>query len=189
MPNKPKNADKNPARDEFQTPDYATKLLFPYMGQFYLDMVWECASGAGKMASCLKREGGSVFSSTLGIGAVGALHFDFLSANTPFSDVDFVIITNPPFSKKKKFYERCREYGVPFALLIPFDMCQWIHKAIWTDGCQAIVPSSRINYITPSGRSGKDSTAQFHSFWLTWGFGLEERFVGVELTDEMKLDI
>lgn len=179
---KPKNADKNPARDEFQTPNYATKLLFPYIDRFVLDVFWECASGKGKMASFLESQGLSVSATTLETG------FDFLNDGMVFTD-DFVIVTNPPFTKKKKFYERCREYNSPFALLIPFDMCQWIHKAIWTDGCQAIVPSSRINYITPSGRSGKDSAAQFHSFWLTWGFGLEERFVGVELSDEMKLDI
>lgn len=185
---KPKNADKNPKRDEFQTPDYATKLLFPYIGRFFPRTVWECASGSGKMAFCLKREGFSVLSSTLGEGAVGSLDLDFL--NDGYSiDTDFIIVTNPPFSKKKAFYDRCIEYDVPFALLLPFDMCQWIHRAIWTDGCQAIVPNTRINYITPSGRSGKSSSAQFHSFWLTYGFELEERFVGVELTNDIKLDI
>ena len=176
--NKPKNADKNPARDEFGTPDNGTDTIVPFL----LDdvPVWECAAGSGRMVARLESyyPRFTAWGTTLGGGL--------------FEDVDFLndkymipprfqIVTNPPFSKKKEFYLRCRDYGAPFALLLPFDMCQWIHKAIFKDGCQGVVPDKRINYITPTGKSGKDSSAQFHSFWLTWGLGLEERFIGVEI--------
>ena len=48
---------------------------------------------------------------------------DFLEDDIP-EWID-IILTNPPYSKKDKFIERCYELGYPFALLLPVSSIQW----------------------------------------------------------------
>jgi hypothetical protein len=188
-------------RDTFQTPNYAIDLLLPFIPK-HITHVWECAAGGRKISRKLELAGYTVFSTDLQ-EAEGVLKHNFIT--DPFPDLSwgiFSIITNPPFSIKDLFVERCFEYGVPFALLINMDysqqMCRWIQK-----GCQKIVPVSRISYLTPNlvsrvnNKLGtqyrtiddipndtiyKFSSAQFHSGWLTSGFNLSTSETIVELS-------
>ena len=74
-------------------------------------------------------------------------------------------------------------------MLIPTDYCGWIIRAI-QDGAEKIIPTRRIDYITPSGLSGASGhSANFHSMWLTKGFNLGRTETFVELTKEMKENI
>jgi hypothetical protein len=116
---------------------------------------------------------------------------NFLVDNPPmlFDTENWAIITNPPFSLKYKFINRALEYDVPFAFLIPFDMCQEMAK-LFILGCQGLVPTSRIDYITPTGLSGASGhTSYYHSLWLTYKFNLPEQLTFVELTKKMKENI
>jgi len=176
-------------RDLFQTPNYATDLLVPFLRDVELSYdepseftIWECASGNGRMENRLREHGFEVFGTDLSTGC------NFLTDK--MADCFDCIVTNPPYSLKKKFYDKCLSYEVPFALLIPFDMAGWMWNAYENDGCQGIIPSRRINFITPSGKSeATGHTANFHSFWLTYGFCLENQFNFVELTAEDKQNI
>lgn len=147
MPNKPKNADKNPARDEFYTPDYATNL-----GARYLDKskpIWEYAAGSGKMARRLRELGFTVFASTLG-GGDNIYDWDFLNPEPPpWYDKELVLVTNDPFSKKESFYKRRIQYGNSFAVLVPAEYHLWGIGAI-KNGCEKVIPERRIDYLTPN---------------------------------------
>lgn len=180
--------EKPQGRDLFQTPAYASKLLIPFIPQDK-KVVWECACGQGKITKVLTENKYDVLSTDLAFGE----EYNFLTTNFPMDEVykkNAVIITNPPFSLKRKFYDRCRFHGVPFALLIPADYSGWVIDALWKDGAEKIIPSRRIDYITPSGLSGATgNTSNFHSLWLTWGFGLGKTETFVELTNEMKKEI
>lgn len=165
-------------RDLFQTPNYATELLIPFIPN-HVKLVWECAAGRGKIVNRLEKEGYTV----IGTDLQENIEFNFLSY-TPSFDFD-CIVTNPPFSLKRKFFIRCLEFNVPFALLIPADYSGWIIKAV-QDGAEKIIPTRRIDYITPTN---KDSHSQFHSLWLTWGFNIGQSETFVELTNEMKRNI
>lgn len=103
--------------------------------------------------------------------------------------VDIVIVINPPYSIKKKFYDMCMWHGLKFALLIPADYTQWVINAIQSNGCAKLTPTSRINFITPSGLDESNGhTARFHSLWLTRRLIREtEKFV--TLTKEERKDI
>jgi hypothetical protein len=184
MPNKPKLNYTPSSRDLFQTPNYATKLLIPYIPK-NINTIWECACGKLKITDVLCKKYNTCSTDL-------PMH-DFLRDPFPFDQrldkTSLAIVTNPPYSLKKQFYERCREFQVPFALLIPFDMCGWLWNAFKHDGCQGIIPNRRINYITPTGKSGDESSAQFLSFWLTWGFDFRWQMEWVELTKEMMQDI
>lgn len=175
-------------RDLFQTPNYATDLLVPFLKTIQSSydkpnefVIWECASGNGKMENRLRKHEFEVFGTDLSTG------FNFLTDK--MTDCFDCIVTNPPYSLKKKFYDKCLEYEVPFALLIPADYSGWIIEAL-QDGAEKIIPTRRIDFITPTGKSGATGqSANFHSLWLTYGFCLGQSETFVELTQEMKTNI
>ena len=184
MSTKPKLQQKeNPTeidgRDLFQTPNYATELLIPFIPKG-INSIWECAAGGQKISKVLLKKFLMVTSTDLQYDPV----YNFLTYIPNFS-FD-CIITNPPFSIKRKFFDKCLMYGVPFALLIPADYSGWICDAITENGAEKIVPNRRVDFITPSG---KESHAQFHSMWLTWGFNIGQSETIIELTNEMKKNI
>lgn len=195
MPTKTKQTQKEDlenvhGRDLFMTPNYATELLIPFldeikpMSPFKEFVIWECAAGQKKMVNVLESNGYKIVATDLSYDE----SFNFLKDEPNFK-FD-CIVTNPPFSLKKKFYYKCLEYQVPFALLIPWDMSGWLYKAYRDDSCEAIIPSRRIDFITPTGKSGlTGNTANYHSFWLTHGFNLGKQLNFVELTVEEKKNI
>lgn len=174
----PKTPAKVQERDFFQTPNYATDLLIPYLCDW---TIWEPACGKGKIVTRLQDKGFATFGSDLSDGS------NFLTdkQNREFQ----AIVTNPPFSLKRDFYERCLSFGVPFALLVPVDFCGWILRAMLDEKAQWIVPTRRIDYITPTGKQGKESAAQYHSGWFCYGMNLPRQITVVELTKEMKNNI
>lgn len=151
MPRKPKtqqneNVEGVSGRDLFQTPNYATDIIVPFLryvkGEDRHFRVWECAAGLRKMARRLNENRFDVLQTDLQDG------FNFLTdvMSFPFD----CIVTNTPFSLKKKFFLKCLEYNVPFALLIPADYSGWIIEAVNNYGCEKIIPTRRIDYITPN---------------------------------------
>lgn len=187
----PKTPSVPQERDTFQTPNYATDLLVPFIPR-QLDnsetLVWECASGFGKISNRLSYHGFNVFSTdTRESENLDRIH-NFITGEDireEFYMGNFVIITNPPFSIKEEFIEKAFGYKVPFAFLINADysgkQIDWILR-----GCEKIIPNRRIDYITPTGRNGKTSSSQFHSMWLTWGFNLGKTETFVDLTLRQK---
>ena len=185
--NKPKkNQPETPSnlqeRDFFQTPNYATDLIIPYLPD---GIVWECASGKGKIANRLNRQ--VVKSDIENVESID-YRANFLTWDKPSFHFD-LIVTNPPFSLKRKFYGKCRSHNVPFALLIPVDFCGWILRSMMDERAQWLIPTRRIDYITPTGRQGNESTAQYHSGWFCYGLNLPKQITIVELTNEMKENI
>jgi hypothetical protein len=196
------------ARDMFMTPAYATDLLIPFIPK-EIKVVLEPACGTGKISRQLRNAGYTVFESDL-LSSDPTKVRNFLTDLWYEMPELFSIITNPPFSIKNLFVERCFEYGVPFALLVNADYSQeqinWIER-----GCEKIIPKARISYITPnvinrvntgegtSFRTVDDipmellykySSAQFHSMWLTYGYNLGKTETFVELpTKERRYNI
>ncbi len=76
--------------------------------------IWEPACGEGHIVNELYREGYKNIVATDIIK--GEDFFDPLSV--PYGIKYFWIITNPPFSIADKFILRCKELGIPFALLL-----------------------------------------------------------------------
>jgi hypothetical protein len=188
--NKPKkNQAENPevvdGRDTFQTPNYAVNLLVPLIPRD-VHRIWECAVGQWKLADRLIHHGYDVSGSDIRVMDNRTELYNFILEEPQIILGSGMIITNPPFSLKRKFYERCLLYKVPFALLIPADYSGWIIKAT-QDGAEKIIPTRRIDYITPTGLSGATGhTSYYHSMWLTYGFGLGKSETFVELTNDEK---
>lgn len=193
MANKPKTTQPETpnivqGRDSFSTPNYAVDILQLFIPS-YIDLIWECAAGKMKISDRLMHHGYSVYSSDIET-VNGVYHHNFLTDLNPELSYPYAIVTNPPFSLKYKFIHKAIEYNVPFAFLIPFDMCKQMADLFSVYGCQGIVPDKRINYITPTGKSEETGhTSYYHSFWITRYFDLPEQLKFVELTKEMRKNI
>jgi len=139
----------NAASDECYTPDEAVLPLLPYLER---GKVWyEATSGRSQsIVNCLNSNG------HLCAGSEG----DF------FGDVDCHdgIITNPPYSKKDKFLQKCYATGKPFALLLPVSSLQGQKRGemFSKHGVDLLVLSKRIDF-TGNG------APHFGVAWFTWG--------------------
>jgi hypothetical protein len=191
--------DKAQPRDLFSTPNYAVDILIPFIPNNILQ-IWECAAGDGKISieleTCSKHY--TVISTDIrgkSFTFPSVYYNNFLTDPKPeifdfYGFDNIAIITNPPYSLKRQFFNKCIEYDIPFALLISGDYSLWTIDAIRKYGCEKLVPDHRINYITPTGLSeATGHTSYFHSYWLTRYFNLGKSEMFVELTNEMKRNI
>lgn len=160
MTKKIKNMCNN-APDDFQTPAIALKPLLPFLNKSWV--IWECAEGKGNLVREFSR---------LGYNVVGS---DIISNKHNFlywkPDRFDCIITNPPYSIKEKFLERCYQLKKPFALLMPLTALesQSRQKLYRKYGLQLILMDGRINFETPKT---KGSGSWFATAWFTNGLNL-----------------
>ena len=154
----PKKA-KSP--DDFQTPVRALNPLYPYIPKDKI--IWEPAMGKGNLTNELITQGYEVIGTDIKQGV------DFLEWEPERYDI---IVTNPPYSIKTKWLERCYELNKPFAMLLPLTALesQARQKLYKQYGMSMILFNKRINYETPN--KVKNSSAWFASAWFCWGLEL-----------------
>jgi hypothetical protein len=143
--------------DDFQTPEIALDCLIPYLKKEW--KIWECACGKGNIVIKLEKEGFNVMGTDILQG------FDFIEGST-WEKFD-CIVTNPPYSLKEKFLERCYEIGKPFALLMPLTALESEkrQKLYRKYGLQLIIPNKRFNFETPSGSGGGELVCYCLVLW------------------------
>ena len=110
---------RNYALEERQQDDYyatdpnAIDLLLKE--EKFAPFIWECACGAGHLSKRLKKHGYKVFSSDLINRGYGVTEVDFLENSVDCWDsvqlcnVDYDIITNPPYKYALEFVEHALE--------------------------------------------------------------------------------
>jgi hypothetical protein len=169
--------------DHFQTPPEALTPLLPYIKKEWT--IWEPACGKGNLTSALRYMGYRCFGTD--IAAVGGFHHDFLSEKLPVaggqvSDFD-AILTNPAYSKKDEFLERCYQLGKPFALLLPLTVFDSIRRRnlFQKHGVECIFLPNRISFETPNHEknvaAGKKTSSWFATLWITWGLNIGKQLV------------
>ena len=94
---------------------------------------------------------------------------DFIPSSDKVCDY---IITNPPYSIKDNVIDRCYQYEVPTALVLPIDCLGGVkrhemfkkygHPSVW-------IPNKRISYINEQGES--KAGVGFHSIILLLNTG------------------
>ena len=161
---------KQGSADDFQTPESAIDCLFPYLNKDWI--IWECAAGKGNISRALSNKGFEVISTDIKV-----CNFDFLTQKPELFDC---IVTNPPYSIKEKFLERCYQLGVPFALLMPLTALESEkrQKLYRKYGIQIIIPNKRFNFETPSGKNGG---SWFATAWFCGNMNLPKELNFVEL--------
>jgi hypothetical protein len=173
------NLEEAQNRDFFQTPNYAVDILVPFleeiqpMSPYKKFTIWECAAGQRKISKRLEHFGFNVISTDI----QDQKSFNFL---TDEPDFEFdCIVTNTPFSLKKKFYEKCLSFEKAFSLLIPADYSLWLIDAVDKMKCEKIIPERRIDYITPN-------TLNRIHYGEVWEYYLREHYDGIELKEYKK---
>jgi len=163
--------------DDFQTPKEAIDILIPYLKKEW--KIWECASGKGNIVKALQEKGFDVYGSDIIHNSV----CDFLTWR-PCQKVD-CIITNPPYSLKEKFLERCYELKKPFALLMPLTALESEkrQKLYRKYGVQLIIPNKRFNFEIPSGNGGG---SWFATAWFCGNMNLPSQINFIELQNGNK---
>lgn len=160
--------------DNLYTPK---KAVYPLVRLIYKKInlrskliVWEpCDDGRSLISSVLRQEyqGFEVISTSIVTGQ------DFLNWKPDF-EFD-LIVTNPPYSLKDHFIERCYELRKPFALLLPLTSLEGVHRGnlFRTYGINLMVLDRRLDF------TGKKSN-WFNASWFYWKIGPDENKIRFE---------
>ena len=122
--------------DECYTPKEALLPLIEYLDKSKL--YYDCTSGVSSNIVD--------FLNNNGFRCLSSMGKDFLTTHPP-SEGD-VILTNPPFSKKDKFIEKCYNLQKPFALLLPVSSLQGQKrgKMFSKFGIELLVLNKRVDF-------------------------------------------
>ena len=132
----------NGGGDEKLTPPGAVKLILPYIKHLKGKTIW-CPfdKETSEFVRVLSQEGYNVVFSHIEDGQ------DFFEYEPEQWDV---IISNPPYKNKRKFFERALSFGKPFALLLPVNI---LSDAVINQTMkgrekefQLLIPSHRIRF-------------------------------------------
>ena len=96
------------SNDEYYTPRYVVKELMPYLTK---DKVVWCPfdTEESEFVKVLSEEGFQVVNSHISYGQ------DYYTYEPKYWDI---IVSNPPFTNKRKIFERAMSFNKPFALLM-----------------------------------------------------------------------
>ena len=163
--------------NDFQTPPEAIKPLLPYLKKYW--NIWECAAGKGNLVRALTKYGFACMATD--ITWEYPLDVDFLKE---LPEIDFdCIITNPPYSLKEKFLERCYQLKKPFALLLPLTTFETKKRQEFFKryGVEVIFFDKRINFETTSVNvSGSLFAVAWFTNWLNIGNQLNYSTLNIE---------
>jgi hypothetical protein len=137
--------------DELYTPEYAIKPLLKYISKNAI--IWECTDyGESNITKLFRKNGNKVITTK-----IDTLNF---LIDEPTFDYD-IIITNPPYSLKDEFIERCYNLKKPFALLLPITSLEGIKrgKMFESNGVELMVLDKRVDF------TGKKS-CWFNTSWF-----------------------
>jgi hypothetical protein len=141
--------------DNYQTPDYAIEPLLPYLKQEQI--IWDCACGNGNIVRYLNSKGFKAIGTDINMG----FEYNFLFYQPERFDC---IITNPPYSNKDMFIERCYMLGKPWAMLMPITALEGKRQRLFERyGIELLLLDKRIEF-TDNTKTG----AWFATAWFCW---------------------
>lgn len=158
-PKENKKAGNGLRMDQCQTPSYGVAPILPYLAPG--TRVWEPATGEGYLADALDKHGCTTIRTDWITGQ------DFFRYAPDPSTYD-VIVTNPPYSLKYDWMQRCYALGKPWALLVPLETigAGKAQAMFRQHGFEVLLLDRRINFKMPN--KGWDGSAQFPVCWLCW---------------------
>ena len=133
----------NGGGDEKLTPKNGVEILLPHIQHLKDKIIW-CPFDKknSEFVKILSDDGFKVVYSHIEDGQ------DFFEYEPEQWDV---IISNPPYKGKRKFFERCLSFKKPFALLLPVNILSdaMINQTMKgrEDEFQLLIPSHRIRFI------------------------------------------
>lgn len=151
---------KSKRNDDYETPKVAYELLLPYINP--AQIIWDPFYCEG----LCKR-----FMNELGFSRFINQPQDAYETHPEEFDV---IVTNPPFSQKKKAVEYLLSFNKPTFILLPISCLatQWMQKL--NETFKLIVPPKRIHFLL-DGEQTKENT--FDCAWFYFGTHLRNEII------------
>lgn len=119
--------------DNYITTERTWDLIIPFIPKD--KKIWEPFFCDGKSGNYLKEKGFDVYHKDK----------DFFEYEPKNYDI---IVSNPPFSKKKEVFERLKELDKPFIMIAPSMMLGYKYfQNNFANRIQVIIPSKRISFV------------------------------------------
>ena len=117
--------------DDYMTPKIAWENISHFIPKD--KVIWECFFGDGKSGEYLRELGFDVIHKEI----------DFFESNE-----GDILISNPPFTKKKEVFTRLFELDKPFIMLCSQSLLftQYFQKIMKNNSLQIIIPEKRIQF-------------------------------------------
>ena len=124
--------------DEYYTPQNAVDMILPYLARGGYKRIW-CPfdKEESNFVKTLKEYGYEVVYGHIETGQ------DFFEYTEPQGDI---IVSNPPFSKRDKIFEKLYQWDIPFALIMNFNGLFDSKKRV------DIFRDHRVEMLVPRGR-------------------------------------
>lgn len=151
--------------DDYMTPKYAWDNIKQYIPKDKI--IWEAFFGNGQSGQDLRDLGFNVIHEPI----------DFFKNN-----LGDVIVSNPPFSKKKEIMKRLKELGKPFILIMPSSVIntQYMRELFKNENLQIIIPRKRIHFeklIDGQKIEKWKNQCNFDCFYYCWKINLPQDIV------------
>ena len=151
--------------DDYMTPKYVWDWIKDFIPKD--KVIWEAFYGDG--------ESGKILSD---------LGFNVIHEETDFftNNLGDVIVSNPPFTKKKAVMTRLKEIDKPFIIICPSSMLntQYIRHLFKDNRLQIIIPNKRINFkklIDGKVPDNWGDRCNFDCFYYCWKLDLPNDIV------------
>lgn len=146
--------------DEYYTPENAVKMILPILRQHNFSKIWCPFDMAdSNFVIQLSKE----FEVVYGHIVTGQ---DFFEYESPPSGVECVV-SNPPFSKRNKIFERLYSWNIPFALIMNmngiFDSKQR-YEMFKNKDVEFLIPKGRMKFFTEDGTT--KNSPNFQSIYV-----------------------
>ncbi len=127
-------------------------------------LIWEAFYGDGNSGKYLQELGFEV------------IHEDI---NFFEEDRGDIIVSNPPFSKKKEVLQRLKQVDKPFIIICPISMLNTnYYRELFANDCQLIIPRKRIQFITlKNGETKFEGRCHFDCAYYCYKIGLNRDIV------------
>ena len=151
--------------DDYMTPKYVWDWIKDFIPKD--KVIWEAFYGDGESGKNL---------SDLGFNVIHE-ETDFFTNN-----LGDVIVSNPPFTKKKAVMTRLKEIDKPFIIICPSSMLntQYVRHLFKDDRLQIIIPNKRINFkklIDGKVPDNWGDRCSFDCFYYCWKLDLPNDIV------------
>ena len=150
--------------DDYMTPSYVWDLIREYIP---IDKtIWEAFYGNGESGKCLSDMGFNIIHEPI----------DFFE-----HDVGDMIISNIPFSDKKRIFKRLKALNKPFIIICPSSTIntQYMRELFKDDGLQIMIPPKRINFdkLVNGEIAENISNCNFDCFFYCWKMNLPKDII------------
>lgn len=158
-------------QDDYETPTYVLDMILDQLSPTEW-VIWEPFPGSSHSTNYMRKRGFEV---------TNGLHEDFFHHTeapvVPDPNKKLVVVTNPPYSKKKQILQKFKVLGVHnLALFVPIGTltCQYFKHSFPLDQNQLIVHKQRCRFINPLTHEPMKNDPPFDVVWITNGLNLSK---------------